>query len=390
MAGNDDASTVRRTGAADTDLVITDVSVATHSVPTSTPSEQDATMEWNATTIVVVTVTAGPWQGLGFTYGPTAVAVLVADDLAEVIEGRSAIDVRARWLDLYTATRNLGRPGVASLAISAIDIALWDLKARALEVSLVDLWGGARDGIDVYGSGGFTNASIPDLCDQLTGWVDDGIPRVKMKVGRHPDQDPTRVAAARRAVGPDVAMMVDANGGYTVEQASGLSRAFGDLDVVWHEEPVSSNDLAGLRRVRESTPPGMAVAAGEYCWDAFDARDLVMAGAVDCLQADVTRCGGFTGFFDIASLCWAHEIDLSAHCAPNLSMHPCVAAPRVRHVEYFHDHVRIERGLFDGTVDPVDGQLRPDRDRPGHGLSLRPGALDTASRTHGSNPESPR
>lgn len=352
-------------------LPITGVDVASYTIPTSTPQEQDGTLTWDSTTTVVVEVTAGGVTGMGWTYGPTAVATLIRDKLAGVLEGQNALDVRARWQDAFGQLRNAGRPGIGAHALSALDIALWDGKARALGLSLVDLWGAARPQAPIYGSGGFTNHAVDQVAEQLSGWVDQGIPRVKMKVGREPDRDPDRVAAVRDAIGPEPELMVDANGAYTVQQALEQSDVFASLGVRWHEEPVSSDDLRGLRHVRESVAPGVTVAAGEYGYDVFHFRNLIEAGAVDCVQADVTRCGGFTGFLDAAALAFAHTIDLSAHCVPNLSAHVCCAAPRIRHVEYFHDHVRIEHLLFDGVLVPRDGGLRPDRSRPGHGLELK-------------------
>jgi L-alanine-DL-glutamate epimerase-like enolase superfamily enzyme len=139
--------------------------------------------------------------------------------------------------------------------------------------------------------------------------------------------------------------------------------------VSWFEEPVSSADFDGLRRVRDTAPGGLEVAAGEYAYVLADFRNLV--GAVDCLQADVTRCGGFTGLLQVAGLAAANGLELSAHCAPQLSVHGFCAVPNSRHLEYFHDHVRVESFLFDGVLEPLDGSLRPDRRLPGHGLQLR-------------------
>ena len=135
------------------------------------------------------------------------------------------------------------------------------------------------------------------------------------------------------------------------------------------EEPVSSDDLEGLRLIRDSGPAGLEIAAGEYAYVPADFRNLV--GCVDCLQADVTRCGGITGLLSASGLANAHSIDISAHCAPAISTHAFCAVERRRHLEYFHDHVRIEAMLFDGVTEPEDGVLRPDRSRPGNGLELR-------------------
>ena len=234
---------------------------------------------------------------------------------------------------------------------------------------LVTLLGAVRPAIDVYGSGGFTSYSIDQLQAQLGGWANGGIGAVKMKVGRDPLTDPERVGAARQAIGPDVDLFVDANGAYDRKRAVGQAEQFAAHHVCWFEEPVSSDDLDGLRLLRDRVPADMEIAAGEYGYDVQYFRRMV--DAVDVLQADATRCGGITGFLRAAAICDAHGRPLSAHTAPSVHVHPCCAASRVRHLEYFHDHVRIERMFFDGALAPIDGELRPDRSRPGLGIELK-------------------
>jgi L-alanine-DL-glutamate epimerase-like enolase superfamily enzyme len=238
-------------------------------------------------------------------------------------------------------------------------------------VPVVTLLGAVRDAVPVYGSGGFTSYTIDQLQQQLSGWVSRGIRAVKMKVGRQPDEDPFRVRRAREAIGPSAELFVDANGAHTASQAVRQAQAFADARVSWFEEPVSSDDVAGLRFVREHAPVGMEVAAGEYGYDLYDFRRLIEGGAVDVLQADATRCAGITGFMQVSALCDAFNLPLSAHTAPALHVHPCCASPRVRHIEYFHDHERIERLLFDGVPQPVEGALKPDLTRPGFGVELK-------------------
>jgi L-alanine-DL-glutamate epimerase-like enolase superfamily enzyme len=194
---------------------------------------------------------------------------------------------------------------------------------------------------------------------------------VKMKVGREPERDVERVAVAREAIGEATALFVDANGAYSRKRALALAGAFADEGVRWFEEPVTSDDLEGLRLLRDRAPAGMEIAAGEYGYGLPYFERVVEAGAVDCLQADVTRCGGITGFLQVGALCDARAIDLSAHCAPAASLPACLAVPRLRHLEYFHDHVRVERMLFDGVPEPEGGALVPDRSRPGLGLELK-------------------
>jgi L-alanine-DL-glutamate epimerase-like enolase superfamily enzyme len=346
------------------------LAVSVYRVPTDAP-EADGTLSWTATTLVLVQAVAGDHQGLGYSYTDASAARLVRELLAEQVVGRDALDVPAAWQAMAVATRNLGRPGIVASAIAAVDTALWDLKARLLDVSLVALLGAVRDGIEVYGSGGFTSYDDARLREQLGGWADDGLRRVKMKVGSDPADDPRRVRLARQAIGPEVALMVDANGAYARKEALALADAFAEQRVDWFEEPVSSDDLAGLHLVRDRAPAGMAVAAGEYGYDLPEFRRMLEAEAVDVLQADATRCGGFTGFLRVAALCAARSLPLSSHCAPALHLHVDCAAPNMVHAEYFHDHVRIEELLFDGVQRPRDGVLRPDRSRPGMGLDLR-------------------
>ncbi len=297
---------------------------------------------------------------------------VIPTDRPEAVVGRDAMAIPASWAAMVHAIRNLGRPGIASMAISAVDTALWDLKARLLGLPLVTLLGAVRDAVPVYGSGGFTSCTTAELAAQLDGWVEHGMPRVKMKVGADPAADLSRVRAARQAIGAATELFVDANGAYSRKQALDFALRFRDeADVTWFEEPVPSDDLAGLRLLRDRGPVGLDIAAGEYGYQPLYFRRMLDAGAVDVLQADVTRCGGITGFLHAASLCLAAGLPLSAHCAPSLHVHPCCAVLPLRHLEYFHDHVRIEHLLFDGALDPEAGELRPHLARPGAGLELK-------------------
>jgi L-alanine-DL-glutamate epimerase-like enolase superfamily enzyme len=339
-------------------------------IPTDEP-ESDGTAEWQSTTIVIVEAHAGDAVGIGYTYGDAACAAVIESLLAGVVTGADALAVTAAWEAMGRALRNAGRPGIGAMAIAAVDSALWDLKARLPELPLATLLDAQRDAVPIYGSGGFTSYSDERLAGQLAGWAEQGIPRVKMKIGREPARDPERVALARQAIGQHTELFVDANGAYSRKQALGLAEDFAGQNVVWFEEPVSSDDLAGLRLVRDRAPAGIEIAAGEYCYTLANFQALLDAGAVDCLQADASRCQGITGFLRVAALCQARSLELSAHCAPALHLHVCCAAPAFRHLEYFHDHVRIERMLFDGVAEPSAGVLRPDLSRPGNGLELK-------------------
>lgn len=344
--------------------------VGAYTVPTDRP-ESDGTMAWDATTMIVVQAHAAGLRGLGYTYGPPATADLIARSLDAIARGADALTPQATWTQMRRALRNSGQQGVGAMALSAVDLALHDLRARLLAIPLCRALGGYRDAVPIYGSGGFTSYRPDEVAEQLGGWAQQGIGRVKMKVGREPDQDPERLAAARSAIGDATALMVDANGAFTPAQAGEWARHYAAYGVDYFEEPVSSDDIAGLRQVRSVAPRGMAVAAGEYSWSVFDAQRLLEGEAVDIVQADVTRCGGLTALVQIDSLCAARNRPFSAHCAPAITAHAGCALGQLIHLEYFHDHVRLERLLLDGTLAPQGGALRPNLDSPGNGLRLR-------------------
>jgi L-alanine-DL-glutamate epimerase-like enolase superfamily enzyme len=351
-------------------LVIEAVEVGAYRVPTEAP-ESDGTLQWNSTIMVAVEVCADGARGLGYTYSHPAAAVLVRDELTRLVRGRDPMDVGAAWLAMAEVTRNLGTSGVVAAAISAVDTALWDLKARLLGVPLAALLGQIRQTVPVYGSSGFTSYGIDKLQRCLGQWVAAGIRRVKMKVGREPERDAERVRAARQAIGPDVELYVDANGAYTRKQALEMAERFAEQRVSWFEEPVSSDDIEGLRLIRDRAPAGMAVTTGEYGFGLYDFRDLLQAGAVDVLQADITRCKGLTGLLQVHALCEAWCIPLSTHTAPALHLHPGVSMNRTIHLEYFRDHVRLEALLLDGVPALRAGALAPNMTRTGNGLELR-------------------
>jgi L-alanine-DL-glutamate epimerase-like enolase superfamily enzyme len=339
-----------------------------YTVPTERP-ESDGTLEWDATTIVVAEIEADGERGLGYTYCDAVAARLIEGVLAPRLEGADPVAPPEAWARMRRAVRNLGGQGIAAMAIAAVDIALWDLRAKLLGLTLADSLGRRRQSIAAYGSGGFTSMEGEELAAQLGGWAAEGFEAVKMKVGRDVARDRERLATAREAVGPAVRLMVDANGAFDRREALRQAEVYATFDVSWLEEPVSSQDLEGLAWLRDRVPAEIEIAAGEYLWDASEARRL--AACVDTLQFDPTRCLGVTGARQIDGVAAAKELSLSAHCAPAVSVHVCCAAERAVHLEWFRDHVRLESLLFDGAIEPVGGFLRPDPRRPGLGLALK-------------------
>jgi L-alanine-DL-glutamate epimerase-like enolase superfamily enzyme len=330
--------------------------------------ESDGTLEWDSTTIVLVRVHADGAYGIGYTYADASVAGLVEGTLWQAIEGRDALAGAACWQAMHAALRNKGQAGAGAMALSAVDLALHDLRGRLLGAPVRRLLGTAREAVPIYASGGFCSWDL----ERLRAWCAESASagRVKIKVGREPGRDADRLRAAREGAG-HAELMADANGAYgTVAEAMRWACEFADAGVSWLEEPLSSDDLAGLRALRERAPEGLAIAAGEYAWSPMDARRMLQAGAVDVLQLDVTRCGGITGALMIDALAWAHGVPTSLHCAPAASVHAGAAMRTLVHLEHFHDHVRVEHEIFDGAPAPDGGELRPP-DRPGLGLEVR-------------------
>jgi L-alanine-DL-glutamate epimerase-like enolase superfamily enzyme len=352
------------------DVRIEGVEARAYEIPADAP-EADGTLSWDKTTLVIAEVKGGPKTGFGYTYADACLVPLIRKKLGESIKGLDAFELPAAFWAMQRAVRNLGRTGLAMMAISAVDAALWDLKAKLLELPLVSLLGANRREIEIYGSGGFTSYQDKRIAEQLGGWVArDGCRSVKMKVGSQPERDVQRVEVARCAIG-DAELFVDANGAYTRKQALAFADKFARFGVTWFEEPVTSDDLDGLRLLRDRAPAGMDIAAGEYGSTPAYFRRMLAAGAVDVQQADLTRCGGVTGFLEAAALCQAYQTDLSGHTAPSLHLHCACAAPGFRNLEWFHDHVRIEHMLLDGAPVPKSGMIRPDVSRPGLGLEFK-------------------
>ncbi|RMI30388.1 enolase C-terminal domain-like protein [Nocardia stercoris] len=347
---------------------IDSVTTGTYRFPTPQP-EADGTLTWDSTVAVTVTVGAGYERGLGWTYGSPAVATVVNEHLRPLLLDSSPADITDLGHRLRRACRNIGVPGVTTYALSAVDIALWDLKARLLQVPLPELLGRVRDATVVYGSGGFVNLTDDQLAGQAAIWAAAGCTMVKIKIGADADRDLARVAQIGTLLGDSTRIMVDANGAYSPAAARRMGSELDRLGVIWFEEPVTSDDVEGLRAVRDAVR--CDVAAGEYVNTESDAARLI--DAVDCLQLDVTRCGGYSGFLCGAALAAAVHRDVSAHCAPALHAVVAAAVPRLRHIEWFVDHARLEPLLVDGAPTVADGRMLPrgaDAGPYGHGMTL--------------------
>lgn len=352
------------------EIYIKDVKVSAYTIPTEDP-ESDGTIEWNSTTMILVEIMAGGQSGIGYTYADISSAYFIDKNLKNVVTGKNALDIPGILKAMIDSVRNNGNCGIIAMAISAVDNALWDVKAKITGLPLASLLGKVRDDFQIYGSGGFTSYTIEKLQNQLSDWVEKGIKQVKMKVGRQPEKDVERVGKAREAIGKSTALFVDANGAYTARQALEKAFRFAELGVSWFEEPVPASDLNGLKFIRKHAPASMNIAAGEYGYNLPYFEQMMEAEAVDVLQADATRCGGISTFLKAGQTCEAHQLPFSSHCAPALHLHAALSLPSFFTAEYFYDHVRIESMLFDGIQQPVNGALHADMSRPGLGLEFK-------------------
>jgi L-alanine-DL-glutamate epimerase-like enolase superfamily enzyme len=351
-------------------IFIRGLKVSVYKIPTDLP-EADGTIAWNSTTMILVEISAGGKLGIGYTYAHEATALIIEKTLKEIVVGKDAMNIEGITFDNIRSIRNNGDCGIAMMAVSAVDNALWDLKAKILDLPICSLLGKIKDGMAVYGSGGFTSYSDAQTKKQFLNWASESITHFKMKIGSQPDKDIDRVKAARNAIGNKAELFVDANGAYTVKQALEKAHAFNDYNVSWYEEPVTSANLEGLRFIREHVPSQINVAAGEYGYNLPYFDKMLHSAAVDILQADATRCGGISFFMKAGHLAEAYQVPFSSHCAPSLHLHAALALPSFYIAEYFHDHIRIEKMFFDGVILPKNGMIHPDMSKPGFGLTFK-------------------
>lgn len=351
--------------------VVDQLHVRSLSFPTPAP-ESDATLTWDHTDVVTVEARAGSLVGLGWSYTSSAAAEIIRSELATAVLGQDASSPGRLWERMRRACRNLGTRGVVMAAISAVDIALWDLRSKELDLPLAELWGAHRDSVPVYGSGGFTSLTDDQLDEQIDGWLAAGCPAVKLKIGQDwghsPAHDLERAARVVSRVSGAAEVMVDASGGYSRSEAMRVGQNLDLLGVNWFEEPVPSDDLRGLSHLRDAL--NCEVAAGEYIAELADARS--MCEVVDCVQLDVTRCGGYTGWRRCAAYAHATHVPVSAHCAPALHLPLGLADPGLRNIEWFSDQVAVEDRLIEGAPVVRKGRMGTGRSAaPGHGYQLK-------------------
>ena len=308
-----------------------------------------------------------------------AIRAIVDREFKGLLIGQDPFNIEKIWNEMFWKIRNYGRKGVGIQALAAIDVGLWDLKAKALGVPLYRLLNPMYESVPVYGSGGWTNMTEEELVGEATGFVDQGFSKYKMKVGmnfgQEEKEDIKRVAAVREAVGDDIEVYVDANMGYNVKQAIRMTRIFEEYNVGWLEEPVLADNITGLAEVTRASDIPIATGENEYTRHGF--KELIANRGADIIQPDVARVGGVTEWMKVASLADSFGLQIAPHGIPEVHLHLCMAIPYLKVVEYFDGGWgRVGKANFFTDVPlPQNGMWTPFPDKPGLGFGLDPDAV---------------
>ena len=341
---------------------------------------QDATMvpptpgAKGRSTVFVHIDTDDGFTGFSYLNAPSAIRSLITAELKPLLVGQDPFDTERLWTDMFWKVRGYGRKGLAFQAISGIDVALWDIKGKALGQPLYRILGAAHESVPVYGSGGWTHFTTEELVAEQSGYVEMGFPRVKMKVGKDFGMDERadieRVDAVRKAVGDDVEIFIDANNGYYAKQAIRMSREFEAFGVAWFEEPVLADDIDGLAAVSRAT--NIPVATGEHEYTKYGFKDLIARGGADIVQPDIGRVGGVTEWMKVSHLAHAFNLPVAPHAYSLLHLHCTMATPNLKVVEILGAEMEQWDFLFEEVPRPVNGQWKPFDHKPGIGLEPNP------------------
>jgi L-alanine-DL-glutamate epimerase-like enolase superfamily enzyme len=352
-------------------MTIDDVRTEWLRVPIS-PAIADATHVLRFMDLILVEVRAGEFCGssymLSFDYGPAVLRGLVDQELKRRVLGMEADDIRAVYETNLRATEYIGREGVAMWGTAAIDVALWDLLARRLGVPVSLLFGAITKAVPVYGSGGWISYTDEQLADEVSRYVSRGFAGVKIKIGGDEDRDVERVRAARRAIGTDRKLMVDANQGLTLERALRLARRLEEFRLEWFEEPFPKDDLESYARLSNATE--IPLAAGEREFGVPPFRRLVAARCLSVVQPDLLRVGGVTGWRQVAGLADSYLLRIAPHFYREYDVHLAAAQPNLIAIESF-DWLDP---LLEAPFEVRDG-LAAVPDRPGFGVTFRQEAI---------------
>jgi L-alanine-DL-glutamate epimerase-like enolase superfamily enzyme len=324
-------------------------------------------------TIVRITTNQG-LEGIGVTYhevGGEATREVIRRNMAPKLIGRDPLETEAIWQEFFHYLRGIGRKGVMFCALSAVDIALWDLKGKIVDLPLYRLLGGSSPRAPVYASGGWTSYDDDQLVDEMKGMVARGFRSIKFKVGfeggQRPSRDVQRVRKVREAVGPDIRLMVDANNCFDAASAIQLANRIREYDIFLFEEPVFADDMPGLARFRRGTD--IPLATGEHEYTKFGVRDLLLNEAADIVQVDGARAGGYTEMLKCAALTQAWNVRFAPHAMENIHLHLVAAVPNAVFLERLLMFEDVTAQVFKNAPVPVDGFMTAP-ELPGLGLNL--------------------
>jgi len=339
---------------------------------------QDAIQRVTQWEFIISTVrTDAGISGTGFAYtngmGGSAIRELVETYLTPLVVGRDPIDVERIWRNCWWELHSLGSAGMTRFALATIDIALWDILAQHAEVPLYRLLGGSRDRISAYASAINMHLDGEPLLDQMRGFLEQGYRAVKMKVGRdNPAEDVERVGSVRRLIGPGKRLMLDVNQAWTAGEAIRRTTLLRPFDPFWLEEPLLADDREGHAHVRQVT--GVPIAVGETMYTRYEFADFIRARAVDIVQADIIRVGGFTEWMKIAKLAESFNLPVAPHFMMELSIHAVCAVPNGLILEDLKGGSLTDLGILAEPIQVKNGELAPPA-RPGHGIVLNAEAI---------------
>ena len=359
-------------------MKVTDVTMETYRWPRNRPIRNGKYIYATAGLDVVQIETDEGITGIGLGAGvqdAEAIGRSIVEHLKRYVIGQDPFDVERIWAEMW-APKLIGRRGITTRVIGAIDIALWDIKGKACNRPLHKMLGAYTDRIPVYIAGGYyeEGKGLEDLAAEMEQNVAMGARAVKMKVGGAPiNEDVERVRVVREAVGPDVKVMVDANNAYRYYEAIQIARKIEQYDVFWFEEPVAPDDYRGHAMVAQAT--SIPVATGENEYTRYGFRDLIESKACAILNADALILGGVTEFMKVAALAQAHDLPIAPHGNQDVHIHLVAAIPNGLILEYYRDSVDPMWGkTFQETLPMKDGYVSPP-DRPGLGIELNREAL---------------
>lgn len=314
-------------------------------------------------------------EGLGYTYtvgsGGGAIHNLIQRDLAGLLEGQDESRIEALWQRMWWQLHYVGRGGIAAFAISAVDIALWDLGCRRLGTPLWRVLGGHDPRVPAYAGGIDLQHPLDRLLAQTEAHLAQGLRAIKMKVGRERlREDLDRVAAVREMLGADIPLMVDANMGWRVDQAVAASRALAAYGVFWLEEPTIPDDVAGHARIAREGP--LPIAAGENLRTLYEFQNLIDLGGVSFPEPDASNCGGISVWMKVARLAEARNLPVTSHGVHDIHVHLLAAVPNGSYLEVHG--FGLDRFLAEPLTIQDGVAVAPDR--PGHGIEFDWDALE--------------